>query len=594
MIAFRSRRVYVDGRLRPATVLLEGQRISGVLAHGECPPGTELHDYGDLVISPGFLDLHVHLNDPGNSDWEGFETGTRAAAAGGITTLVDMPLNSLPVTTSKAALAQKATAARFRTAVDVGFHGGVIGDFKSDIVDLLRAGVVGMKAFLIDSGLLEFPPATGHDLRAVMPLLAKAGVPLLVHAELSIEASVSTDFSTLSSWAASRPAAMEVEALQLLIALVRETGCPVHIVHLAAKECVPLLKAAQSKGLPITAETCPHYLAFALGEVPETDTLFKCAPPIRDAANREALWKAIDEGVITTIGSDHSPCPPSMKRQGEADFGRAWGGISGLQLLFPAFWTEAKRRGFRLDQILPLFTSNPARLIGREDLGRITPGAWANLAILDDQAKFTVQPASLFHRHAISPWIGRELRGVVRETWLRGSRVYPATHEQPRGTLLLAPRTPPPNVEQLLTCCGSRRWAEAMFKAWPEPPFLAAERIADTLTQEDWLEAFSHHPRIGDIAFLQERFPATHQLSSSEQAAAASAREETLHALKHANDLYFERFGYIFIVCATGKSAEEMLAILRSRLDNDPSAELQIAAREQRKITRIRLEKLLL
>jgi allantoinase len=358
---------------------------------------------------------------------------------------------------------------------------------------------------------------------------------------------------------------MEVEALQLLIALVRETGCPVHIVHLAAKECVPLLKAAQSKGLPITAETCPHYLAFALGEVPEKDTLFKCAPPIRDAANREALWKAIDEGVI-----------------------------SGLQLLFPAFWTEAKRRGFRLDQILPLFTSNPARLIGREDLGRITPGAWANLAILDDQAKYTVQPASLFHRHAISPWIGRELRGVVRETWLRGSRVYPATHEQPRGTLLLAPRTPPPNVEQLLTCCGSRRWAEAMFKAWPEPPFLAAERIADTLTQEDWLEAFSHHPRIGDIAFLQERFPATHQLSSSEQAAAASAREETLHALKHANDLYFERFGYIFIVCATGKSAEEMLAILRSRLDNDPTAELQIAAREQRKITRIRLEKLLL
>ncbi len=347
-----------------------------------------------------------------------FETGTAAAAAGGITTLVDMPLNSSPVTTTPEAVEAKRSAAEGILSVDVALWGGLVPGNADRVSELLNAGVLGLKAFLCNSGLDEFPAAGEAELRTAMPVLAKYSLPLLVHAEIALPAPVPNDPRSYKQYVASRPPEFERHAIELVIKHCRETGCKTHVVHLADAGSLPMLAAAKSEGLPLTIETCPHYLTFASEEIADGATEYKCAPPIRDSANREGLWQGLAEGVIDFIATDHSPCPPNMKQQDTGDFVSAWGGISSLQLLLPAVWTEASKRGHTLDDVANWLSHRPAMLPNLP--AGIAPNQPANLVHFDPQASFDVRGAELKHRHSITPYEGRTLQGVVKQTWLRG------------------------------------------------------------------------------------------------------------------------------------------------------------------------------
>jgi allantoinase len=422
--AYRSSRVVLPTGVQEATVLVEGERIVEVVRGARLVAGA--NDLGDMVIGPGVVDCHVHVNEPGRSEWEGFDTATRAAAAGGVTTLVDMPLNSLPVTTTRAALEQKKQESWGKCRVDVGFWGGVVPGNAADLVELSEGGVLGCKAFLVHSGIDEFPNATVDDLRVAMPLLRDAGLPLLAHAELDLGARVSTvDHRDYRRYLESRPPAWEDEAIRLLIELCRETRCHVHIVHLSSASSVPLLRDAKAEGLPITVETCPHYLCLEAESIPNGATLYKCAPPIRGRANRDALWAALLDGVIDFVITDHSPCLPALKLAERGDFDEAWGGIASLQLGLPAVWTEAQRRGADLAALFRWLSAAPAEfagLAGRK--GRIAQGFDADLVFLEPEQALTVEAEGLFFRHKVSPYLGQRLLGRVHTTLLRGACVY--------------------------------------------------------------------------------------------------------------------------------------------------------------------------
>lgn len=439
--ALCSRRVATPLGVREAAVVIaDDGRISVVLPRAELPSGTPLIDLGGDVLMPGLVDTHVHINEPGRADWEGWEAGTRAAAAGGVTTLLDMPLNSAPVTTTGEALAVKAASARGRGRVDVGFHGGLVPGSAGHVEALLDGGVFSIKAFLVHSRMDDFANAAEADLRAAMPLLAQRGVPLQVHAELEgPDAAPLSDPHRYAQYLASRPREWEQHAIEMMISLCREYHCPVHIVHLSSADAVPALRRARAEGLPLTVETGPHYLFFDAEEIQDGDTRFKCAPPIRERENRERLWEALAEGVIDMIASDHSPCPPEMKATETGDFGWAWGGISSLQLTLPAVWTEAKRRGFGIGDLERWLCRAPARIFGLEGRkGEIAVGRDADLVVWDPAALLTVGPDMLHHRHPLTPYEGQVLAGGVRQTWLRGAKVYDAGgfFEPPRGELL--------------------------------------------------------------------------------------------------------------------------------------------------------------
>ena len=415
-----------DG-IRPAAVVVRGQTIAAVLDIADAPIGMTVIDAGDKLVLPGLVDSHVHINEPGRTDWEGFETATRAAAAGGVTTLIDMPLNSSPVTTTVTALNVKRDAAAGKLWVDVGFHAGVVPGNAADVQPLIDAGVCAFKAFLCHSGIDEFPNATEADLRAVMPILAKAGLPLFVHAELVaplpgwvLERFDANPRSYLA-YLLTRPPEWEREAIQLLVRLCREYRCHIHVVHLAVTTAaLPLISIAKSEGLPFTFETCPHYLTFVAGEVPDGDTRFKCAPPIRGRQERDRLRTTVIDGSLHTIGSDHSPAPPGLKHLDDGDFRAAWGGIASLQLLLPASWTAVPDLG-----LFPALTSRPAALVGLGTRkGSIAPGFDADLVVFDPDATFTVDAGKLEHRHKATPYDGRTLRGVVETTYLRGKPIY--------------------------------------------------------------------------------------------------------------------------------------------------------------------------
>ncbi|MEZ4237304.1 MAG: allantoinase AllB [Myxococcota bacterium] len=421
----RSERVLLPHGLAPAAVAIADGRIRTVA--DAAPPGAPVDDLGDDVLLPALTDTHVHLNEPGRTAWEGFDTGTRAAAAGGVTRLVDMPLNCIPVTTTAEALRRKRQAAEGQLWVDVSTWGGVIPGNDAELREMVALGALGFKAFLCPSGIDEFPASTADDLRRAMPILRDLGVPLLVHAELEgplRDPAPSEDPRAYARYLHSRPKEWEDRAVALVAALVAETGCRAHIVHLSSDGALAVVREAHARGLPLTAETCPHYLGLAAEDVPDGDTAYKCAPPIRERDNREALWQALQDGTLAFVVTDHSPCLPALKRLDTGDFGEAWGGIASLQLGLRSVWTEAHRRGLPLERVVGWMAEGPARWLGLADRGAVRPGAVADLVRFRPDPVAPLDPATLLHRHPTTPWAGRPLRGEVAATWLRGEPVW--------------------------------------------------------------------------------------------------------------------------------------------------------------------------
>ena len=384
-----------------------------------------------MAILPGLVDSHAHINEPGRTEWEGFSTVTRAAAAGGYTLLVDMPLNSLPATTTAEALEEKRECARRASRVDWALWGGVENGNQPHIEKLAEAGVPGFKCFLIDPGIDGFKMISETELRAALPHVAKTGLPLLVHAELSGPIDAATqelsneDWRKYETYLQSRPDEAELEAIELLLKLCRQFRFRLHIVHLATGNALAMLRAAKAEGLPVTVETCPHYLAFGAEEIPNGATLYKCAPPIRSVENREKLWTGLKEGVIDLVATDHSPCPHEMKKPEEGSFRTAWGGIAGLSVALAVMWTEAVKRGFGLQDIAKWMAEGPAKLAGfSASKGKIAAGMDADFTVLDPKAEFAVGEENLHYRHKISPYLGRRVKGVVREVYLRGECIF--------------------------------------------------------------------------------------------------------------------------------------------------------------------------
>jgi allantoinase len=430
-LILRSRRVVTSAGTRPASVHIADGLISAVADFDQIPAGAEIVEAGDSVVMPGLVDTHVHINEPGRTDWEGFHTATQAAAAGGVTTLIEMPLNSIPATTTVSAFHEKTDAARGQLFVDTGFWGGVVPGNAHELRGLYEAGAHGFKCFLVPSGVDEFQHVTEADLRAAMPILAHLDAPLLVHAESpgpidrASETMKSSPPTKYSMWLASRPREAENEAIALLIRLARDFGVRTHIVHLSSSDALPILRAAKNDGIPITVETCPHYLTFTAEEIPDGATQFKCAPPIRERENRNALWDALNSGLIDLVATDHSPCPPNMKCADSGDFMRAWGGISSLQLSLPVMWTGLRRRGGTLDQICEWMCRAPARLAGLSKCkGALEPGLDADIVVWNPDKRFQVEPHKLFHRHKVTPYSGMTLSGAVETTIVRGNVVY--------------------------------------------------------------------------------------------------------------------------------------------------------------------------
>ena len=443
--AIRSKRVVTPEGVRAATVRLSGGRIEAVTSHSDFPAGESAYDAGDSVVMPGLVDTHVHINEPGRTEWEGFDTATRAAAAGGVTTLIDMPLNSIPATITASALEEKRKAAAGKCWVNVGFWGGVVPRNDGELRWLYRAGVFGFKCFLVPSGVPEFEHVGEDDLRSALPTLASIGASLLVHSELPgpIETAnaklTKSDPRRYKTWLASHPASAETQAIEMIIRLAREFNARVHIVHVSSALSAPMIRRARKEGVRISAETCPHYLFFSAGSIPNSKTEYKCAPPIRDAQNNKKLWSALEKGEVDFIVSDHSPSPPAMKCLDTGDFFKAWGGISSLQLGLPAIWTKMKRGHKSLLQLTRWMCSGPATLVGLEkQKGSIAAGYDADLLVWNPEKRFVVRPKMLHHRHKVTPYTGRELRGAVLSTFLRGEMIYDRGRfiGEPRGALL--------------------------------------------------------------------------------------------------------------------------------------------------------------
>jgi allantoinase len=426
--AFVSSRVVTPEGVRPAAVIVEQGRIQAVCAPGDTPRTSQLHDFGDLIILPGLFDSHVHINEPGRTEWEGFATATRAAAAGGYTTLVDMPLNCLPETTTVAALQAKRLAATGQCVVDWAPWGGLTGQNHEHLAPLATAGAAGFKCFLVDPGIDGLAMIGKRELEAALPTLARIGFPLLVHAELAehlYHGGDADDWRQYATYLRSRPDESELAAIRMLIGLCRKYRFSLHIVHLSTALALDDLARARSEDLPITVETCPHYLHFVAEEIPAGATLFKCAPPIRSRENREGLWQGLRDGVIDLIATDHSPCPPSMKQLEEGNFRTAWGGIASLSVAISVVWTEMRKRGLPIQDLARWMSAQPAKLAGMDGRkGAIAAGRDADLVVFDPDAEFTLNTEDLHYRHLVSPYLGERLHGRVQTTFLRGTAVF--------------------------------------------------------------------------------------------------------------------------------------------------------------------------
>jgi allantoinase len=428
--------VVCPDQIRPAAVAIRGGEIVAVEPYDtQISAAATAELAADEVLLPGLVDTHVHINEPGRTDWEGFATATRAAAAGGITTLIDMPLNSVPPTVTVDALRAKRAAAAGQCHVDVGFWGGAVPGNEGQRGPLHAAGVFGFKCFTVDSGVAEFPPLDEAGLERAMRQAAGPGWVLIVHAEdtATLRAAPAAAGSAYAGFLRSRPAAAELAAISRVIGLAGSTGARAHVLHLSAAAALPAIAAARRDGLRLTVETCPHYLALAAEDVPDGGTQFKCCPPIRERANADQHWAALRSGVIDCVVSDHSPCPPELKQLGRGDFGAAWGGISSLQLGLPVVWTQARARGHSLADVTRWLAGAPAELAGLRTKRRIAPGCAGDLVAFAPDQDLPVHPAMLLHRHRLTPYAGQTLQGVVRRTWLRGTVVSGA---EPAGQLL--------------------------------------------------------------------------------------------------------------------------------------------------------------
>jgi allantoinase len=429
----RARRAVVDGTLRACSVAVRDGRIVAVGPYGaplDAAGVVELD--GDEVLLPGLVDTHVHVNEPGRTEWEGFATATAAAAAGGVTTIIDMPLNSIPPTCDVPALEVKRAAAAGHCHVDVGFWGGAIPGNAADLRPLHEAGVFGFKCFLLPSGVDEFPPLDAAGLERAMREITAFGGLLIVHAEDAREVGEVPHGRGYEGFLRSRPPSAEQRAIGTLLGLAARTGARVHVLHLSSAAALPAIAEARARGVRVTVETCPHYLSFAAEEIPDGATEFKCCPPIRGAANRDVLWERLRAGDIDCVVSDHSPCPAGLKHPGTGDFAAAWGGIASLQLGLPAVWTAARERGVPLTSVVEWMSARAAALAGLARKGAIAVGRDADLCAFAPDDSFVVDAVALKHRNAVSAYHGMRLTGVVRRTWLRGRQ----TSGQPAGRLL--------------------------------------------------------------------------------------------------------------------------------------------------------------
>ena len=444
-LALCSNKIVTPNEIRNGAILITEGKIVDVVSTNEIPSHFIIENIGELVASPGLVDSHVHINEPGRTDWEGFETATKSAAVGGITTLVDMPLNSSPVTTTREALQKKVEAAKGKIFVDCGFYAGVIPGNTNELQPLIDAGVLGVKAFLVHSGIDDFPNVTEQDLRRGILIIAKNNVPLLVHCELQQETE-NRKAETLSSsvsyqnYLYSHPRKWENDAIALMIQLSDEYKCKTHIVHLSSSDAIEMLSGAKRRTSLLTVETCPHYVYFSAEEIPDGATQYKCAPPIREKENKEQLWNALRNGIIDFIVSDHSPCPPEMKLLGEGHFIKAWGGIASLQLGLSIVWSEAQRRNFSLTHISQWMSERPAEFIGLgKSKGKIAKGYDADIVIWNPEKSFVVKKENIFHKHKLTPYEGRTLQGCVEKTFLRGQKVFEDGNivSEPVGRIIL-------------------------------------------------------------------------------------------------------------------------------------------------------------
>ena len=438
----RGRRVLTASGLGPAAIEIRDGRIAAIHPLEQVVANASIVEAGDWLVTPGVVDSHVHINEPGRTAWEGFETATAAAAAGGITTVVDMPLNCIPATVNRAAAEEKLRALEGKLHVDVAFWGGVIPGNTDALAGLAEFGVPGAKCFTCPSGVDEFPHVSREDLDRALPVLRDLDLTLLVHAEApgpleqAERDTRSLDPRAYATYLAARPRASEDQAIAMVIALCRKYRARAHIVHLSSASALPMIAAAQQDGVQISAETCLHYLAFTAEEIVAGATTFKCAPPIREASNREQLWRGLEDGTISMVVSDHSPCTPELKKPEQGDFLAAWGGISSLQLGLSVLYTLATERGHGLEQLFRWNAAGPARLAKLDHRkGKLAPGFDADIAIWDDAATFTVEPASLRHRNKATPYAGRTLRGRVQKTFVRGALAYDASSGQPPRTV---------------------------------------------------------------------------------------------------------------------------------------------------------------
>ena len=442
--AIYSKRVVLEDEVKEATIFMEGEKISGIETGFRNKSGYEVEDFGHYVIMPGLIDSHVHINEPGRTDWEGFDTATRAALAGGITTLIDMPLNSSPVTTSVNAFEVKLASAESKIHANCGFWGGFVPNCYGELESLCGSGIQGIKVFLCHSGIDDFPNVTEKDLRKALPVLKRAGLPLQVHSELeTVHADQKYLDETPSSYSAylkSRPKYWEDDAISLVIKLCREYDVRCHIVHLSSSHSLKQIKEARDSGLPLTVETCPHYLVFDAESIGNGSTEYKCAPPIREKDNNNELWGAVKDGLIDFIVTDHSPAPPELKELDSGDFKKAWGGIASLQLSLPAVWTRAEKEGIHISKIANLMSGNVAEFLGIDDeRGKISPGFFADFVVWSPEEAFEVKQEILHHRHKVTPYLDMKLKGVVKATYLSGVKAFDNGHfrELNRGKIIL-------------------------------------------------------------------------------------------------------------------------------------------------------------